>query len=427
MIWESKKPVFLYGAAHRGTIVARYLKKICNLVGFVDLRADEIITCEGYPVFEIDDIDKNCIVVVCINNIFDHENIAQYLVGKGVSGVIFSPVDGSNMDWRSIEERQNMKNIYSSILEECLDLPVSIPEVNGLLCMKIQDEAIIDQDEHEVLSWIPSTLAYTRLSGNGVFQDTPVLTLFPYLEIFRFFSGEDEASQDYYIDLYCSAAAEQFNVSTTTRWVENVLRSRRHVYERMRLAESLDPLFFVRLAVKASWNEAGSHFNMDSGKHRAAFLVHRGRAFIPLKISRSDYERYLNIPVVNYIYSFLRENRISELPYPINHPFFYKFPYDPRGSFYDNLLKITRKMVIKDFELNKKVSLLGKEINVYRGCLEPLAQALAQLGCIIYYSYNESEIDRRIRVLYGVSSRFIYVKRDEISKKDVLDFWVDSL
>ncbi|MGH1448996.1 MAG: hypothetical protein ACRBBM_06150 [Pseudomonadaceae bacterium] len=424
MMWTTNTPVLLYGAAHRGTMISRYLRSDCNIIGFTDKRAAEIGVHEGIPVLSLTEAERSALVIVCVNNIFEHESIALNLAGEGFAAVIFCPVDGSNMAWRSDEDRLAMTRVYSDIIEERLTLPVTIPALNGLFHPAYKDDALVDVATDEVLAWIPALFACARRNGNGVFKDSPVLTLFPYLELFRWFDGELDATPDYYIDLYCRSAAEQFGIAQTPAWVENVLKSRRQVYERMRQTESIDPLFFVRQAVRADWNADESHFNMDSGKHRAAFLIHRKRPLVPLKLSSADYENYLNRPALDSLLDYMKQTHFSELPYPVMHSYFLKAPYRAESAYYELLLKLCRSLVLMNFKDAGRVSLKGVSLWTERPGLEPLVQALAILGCSIKYGYQASIFDLKVRQLYRISERFTRQNAAMHKCDFVLDEWV---
>ena len=424
MMWTAETPIILYGAAHRGTMVSRYLKGRCNVTGFIDKRAAEITNHEGLPVTHVAQADKAALVIVCVNNIFEHESIAQGLAAQGFERVVFCPVNGSNMAWRSAEDRAQMAGVHNAIIGEQLALPVEIPALNGLFHPEYKDDALISVDDAEVLAWIPAWLVCARRNGNGLFKDSPVFTLFPYLELFKWFDGEADASPDHYMDLYCRNAADQFGIAQTDAWVENVLRSRRQVYERMRQTESVDPLFFLKHAVSADWNSEESHFNMDSGKHRAAFLIHRKRSLVPLKLSKTDYEAYLNRPALSALIDCMLRLNITELPYPLMHSYFLRVPYQAENAFYEALLKVGRVLVLKNFSETGRVSLRGVRLQVENADLEPLAQAFAVLGCSVRHAYQESEFDRAVRDLYRISDRFAATGAGLETCDFILDEWV---
>ncbi len=370
--------------------------------------------------------DKRAIVIVCVNNIFEHESIALTLAAVGFGRIVFCPVDGSNMSWRSAEDRATMTRVYNDIIGERLNLPVEVPAFDGLFRPAYKDDALIEVAAEEVLAWIPALLACSRRNGNGVFQDSPMLTFFPYLELFKWFDGEVDATSDHYMNLYCRNAAEQFGIAQTAAWVDNVLKSRRQVYERMRQTESIDPLFFVSHAVRADWNEDESHFNMDSGKHRAAFLIHRKRSLVPLRLSVADYEAYLNRPVLQSLIEHMTQENVIELPYPVMHSYFLKVSYRAESSYYETLLKLCRAFVLANFRNTGRVTLKGVILGVKCAELEPLAQAFAILGCAVHYEYKESEFDRNVRNLYRISDRF--TRKDHVLDKCdfALDEWVSQ-
>ena len=65
---------------------------------------------------------------------------------------------------------------------------------------------------------------------------------------------------------------------------------------------------------------------MKSAKHRAAYFITKGRSYMPVALSNKDYEMLLNMEALNELRIFLRENQISELNVPTQHPHMYNYP-----------------------------------------------------------------------------------------------------
>jgi len=350
MIWSVETPVILYGAGTRGVAVKRSLGR-CNTTAFIDKRAAELKTVEGLPVYELSEAvsRENAVVVVCVNNIFDHENIVFELLKKGFEHIIFCPVDGSNVEYADAEKRRVLRDIFASIMENRLILPCELPSAAGIMSPVYSDTAVYDRDGEHIYAKIPAFFCRTRKTGNGRFSDTSVLSLFPYFEMFGWITGTPGVKPDNYLNIYCADAANELGVDTSAGWRNNVIESRREVYERMRMSEEINPLFFEQHAVLGEWNYEKRYFNLASGKHRAAYLISRGRVLIPLKIRIGDYDAYLNKPALQKLLKYLKSNGINKLPYPILHPYFYNAAYDTVCNWREQLIAAAERLGLEKF------------------------------------------------------------------------------
>lgn len=409
MILTESTPIFLYGAGHAGTLVYHYLHRFCKLVAYLDKRADELGHHMGLPIYTIDsehitEENKNiAVTIVCVKNIFDHENIAIELVKNGYTNLIFCPVDGSSFVYRSDTERKHLAEIYKCIIDNCLELPVEIPSASDFFYLDFFDAAIVKHSGEDLIVRVPSFLAYNRNEGSGIWEDSPMLTLFPHLEIFDWFAGEVNATPDYYINLYCLVSAKEHNLTPSEGWKQNIINSRKMVYEKMHIAEELSPSFFEDHAVPARWNNGG-YFNMESGKHRAAFLIHRRKMLIPIHVTTEDYATYLNMPVADELIKFINENEIFELPYPIMHPYFLKVSFSSQNNFFELFWDFARWLSICMFEDTGKINLKESSLLDTTEILYPMLQCFCKLGCKANCLYPVNKFNSLVNRLYHIKT-----------------------
>ena len=99
----------------------------------------------------------------------------------------------------------------------------------------------------------------------------------------------------------------------------------------------LEPDFFVRNAVNVNYDRTRGVFNLNSGKHRAAFFASGKKKYIPMRIAKDEYEDFINENDLRELTVYLRENEIFELDAPIPHPYFYDYPCSS-GEFYYGFL-----------------------------------------------------------------------------------------
>ena len=215
-----------------------------------------------------------------------------------------------------------------------------------------------------------------------------------------------------YIEAQCRAAAVAQGVIQTGKWVQNILESRRMIYERMRVSEEMNPRFFEEHAVPGAWNESGGYFNIESGKHRAAYLLHRNRLFIPICISSNDYKKYLNIKAAAVLQAYFDSEQLSQLPYPVWHPYFYNTPFEVGSNYYEVLRVLSLKVAHYFGERQKAKRIKNLSILNLSHNLEGLVQGLAKLGCKISTSYVAKKFDLLVRRLYHLPEIGIYNEQD---------------
>jgi len=406
VIWREERPVILYGAAHVGTLVLNRLRGKCKIAAFIDKRADEMGLYEGLPVCLpasdcfTEDIKRSAIVIVCVKNIFDHEQIAFSLVGNGFQNIVFCPVDGSRYRYRSEADRAEMAALYHCVVEGYFTLPQGVPRAPGLLVPRFVDSAVLDRHEGGVTALIPAMFLYNRLNGNGVWADAAILSLFPYFALFESFSGNIKADISLYLDAAKQYAKNSGDFLTTPRWEANVIHNRRMAYERMRVSDELSNVFFARQAISAGWNKAGGYFNMNGGKHRTVYQIHQRRMYVPLRLTEADYAAYLNQPAADKAIAHVIEMGMTELPYPVLHPYFANVPYDPASNYCNLLYAFTYWLSERIYADRGKTGFRGLSVLDATGAAFPLACCMEKLGCRVEYLRPLSGFDALVSDLY---------------------------
>ncbi|MDR0378627.1 MAG: hypothetical protein LBI62_01525 [Candidatus Accumulibacter sp.] len=409
MEWTKETPVILYGAATVGAQIYNKLIGECNLFAFIDKRFDESTSHMGLPVHSVRSdgiplkIKKRALVIVCVKNIFDHENIVIELLKHGYETILFFPVDESAFVYRDNDKRNRIMKLYNEMMECSVKLPAEVPSCKGLFYLGFEDSFFLSRCEGErIIAKIPLLFTNNRLVGNDIWSDIPMMNMFPHLEMFDYFAGKSGANPMYFVDEYCISAAKSANfIAHTEKWKSNILNNRRMVYERMRINEELSSSFFEEHTVSATWNERG-YFNMAGGKHRAAYLLHKNRMLIPLTISEEDYSTYVNAEATRRLSKYILENSIFELPYPVLHPMFMKIPFVPESDFSHLLYAIVRKLSVSTFENSGKVTFQELRVLDRTGFMFPIVQCLSKLGCRCECLYEFTEFGVLVSNLYHI-------------------------
>lgn len=328
-------PVYLYGAAATGKFIYENLHS-CNIdvTAFFDNRAEEIKTFLGRPVWSpksISEGDKNAVVIISVKNVFEHEEIANSFIAEGYHQLIFMPA--AVLNGKPDPGKAVIAKIYDALLEGGSFLDIEVPCTMTPDRYQISESGILSESDDQVTVLLPVTFLYTKNKAASATKwgNINLLAFFTHVSFFRYLAGE--AGYDYreYVEEYCVYAATVFGqISITDAWKKNVVRNRAMIYHNMERNDSLDHNFFIRNAPTADYNYERGYFNLTSGKHRALFQIAKGRSFLPITISRKDYEYYRNREEAEKLEQLLQSEDVFFLD-PIANPYYYKYPTKDYG------------------------------------------------------------------------------------------------
>lgn len=348
-IFDKNAPILLYGAAAIGNIMHENLKQQhFHVIGFMDKRACELSEFRGLPVYSMDDSRlspkerSNIVVIVSVKNVFEHEQIVLELLKCGYRRVIYK--SKSVLNGHATEDREALSTQYDIILANQSVEEKEFAETDTVEINEYKDNAVIFEEDTSIIVNLPMEFIYTNdyRQSESKWGNVNILSFFTHLGFFRFLSGDTAHSYEDYVNEYCIYTAPS-SVSITEGWKNNVVRNRAMIFEQMNLSSELDSDFFIRNAPEAKWNKKG-YFNLTSGKHRAAFFASKNQKFMPIKISKEDYQAFLVLSKADELNRLLQDNYVAELPLPIQHPYFYNYPciaheyYQKMISYYSDFI-----------------------------------------------------------------------------------------
>lgn len=347
MIIDHNTPFVIYGAAGNGMRGYYSLKtqNNYNVIGFIDKRANEIGTQFMLPVWSLDSdfdgLDRGqCIVCVCIKNVFAHEMIVASLSKLGFSHFIFKPIVSahkySNDDLYEAIDRNYERIFGDTKTNEQYDLE-PIPQINKICFFEYYDRALIETKQDDVIAAIPFERIFIDASDwsagmKNCVNLTSVLALVPQISLFSLFNGS-EGDMDIYL-AHCASTIQNSEsrygtgggrLKDTPAWRANIIENRRAVFEKMNESMELDFSFFKRNAPVCILDKS-NRLIMQSAKHRAAFFIVKRRRYIPIRIKKSDYLHLFDTEKAKKFEEYLERKGICKLNTPIHHPRFYGYP-----------------------------------------------------------------------------------------------------
>ena len=340
------KKIYIYGAAATGEIVFDILiKNNYRVEGFIDKRAEELDDFKGKKVITLPDLcaqesgDKEeTAIFIAVKNVFEHESIVKPLIAYGFFNVIYMPYRA--IKGKAVEEETTLYRIWNDMLKGDFGKANAIPVTNAVREYQQKDYATIAKSgDGKRVILLPVDMLFTDLPKDlaidNIWADIPAMALLPHISFFRWQSGEAGYGYEEYLK-FCIDSAKKRNVKITEAWKENVIRNRADVYANMNDDLERNSEFFVKNAPLVSWNEKG-YFNLNSGKHRAAFFMSRRRKYIPVSVKEEDFEKWIQCSGADRLKEHFRSNNLSELSGPVSNPYMYEIKC-PNKDFYYNFL-----------------------------------------------------------------------------------------
>jgi len=343
---DKTSKIILYGACTFGNVIFNQLKECgCNVIGFIDRRAEEIKTFHNLPVWTLEGVpteyDKEEIIVfLTIKNVFEHEKVARNLIHNGFCNILYRTF--AVLNGEGAAEEKYINEIYDDILEGKMKNEYFFKKASQFKPYE-KDYAVVEEIGEKVTAYIPVDYIYTNHyedARGAKWSDINLLAFFTHIQFFMYLSGDVRGKVENYINEFCVDSIKNIkDINVTESWKHSVVQGRLIVYEQMNLALDTDPMFFVRNAAEAEWNEKG-FFNLLSGKHRTTFLVSKGKNYIPLRVSKADYEKFLKDIQITENKEYILENNLQEKL--VFHPYFYKQSLSGYAKHYNILREIIR-------------------------------------------------------------------------------------
>lgn len=364
---------------------------------FIDERAEEIGECLNLPVYTIEQFrsifPKDTVIFVAVKNVYYHMDIVKNLNRAGFEKIIYKSehmIKGT----ANVEEHI-LDKVYESMVKKggVPDFPIPvIPYQKELIWNTVE---ILDQDEEFVTVKMPAELLYTG-ETDSEWTDVPVLSLVPYISMFRFFGGDVRYSPDDYV-LLCQKGARSENLRITEGWKRYVIKNRKDIYENMRWKYEFTPEYFIQHAPEVNLNSRGT-FTLRTGKHRVSFMLASGAVSIPVKIKSGVWEKYSQSVQVQELKKLLEQNQ--ELSIPIPHPCF-------QGNMAYNY--IFQQMILqKILKMMYEVNLIAGNYRCIDGVIDLtdnygyFAHFFSGMGMKVYAKKENPETDTMLDKLFRV-------------------------
>lgn len=416
----SKKSRFvLYGAASCGTILCRKLEKEdCKVDAFIDQRGKEIGWLMNHPVYDLKQAQerlpvKDVIVIVAVKNVFEHSRIAAELIKAGFCNILYKPY--AILQGKGAVKEQLINQWYENMMsEEFVNQSVEIPCTCSVVTSVVSEgDYILEETDDSVMVSIPLCCIFEN-KGVGQ-QERNALYFFPHIQFFKYLQGDTKADISYYID-YCKRAAREIGTfELTEQWQTNVIRNRVEICNEMNNAFFLKRDFFLSGAPKVMWNRSG-YFNLNSGKHRTAFMVSKGMQFMPVRMSKTDMRIWMNIDIAKIVVNQIKSENVFEIPAPIEHPWFYEYTCTSALFFYKLTFKLAEMISRSYYQSPIDNYVADKKIYIQVHDWGYLGRILRRSGAMVY-----EEITKNAEWKELLDDLFYLKDKKQMSPQDLYD------
>lgn len=327
MYFLGKKQAIIYGTGIAGRKVCELLEENGIIVkAFIDKRYQEIEVYMDKPVLgmagvsEILDKDQYTIIIT-IKNVYDHSEIADQLLKYGFHNIICKPYD--ILQGRRGKHIESVDEAYEALIDRCQMYFEPIESFETVLSQNLDDDGFISAEGEYVRTYIDATLLFTNQKKDTEWDSLNFVSTFPGVEMYFALDNQRLCKQNKifkeFTD-YCAEGAIKGGIELSKSWEKNIIENRSNIFGEMKRMYSLRKEFFVENCPTFEYLEKGKLRIISSGKNRVAFLISQGDWYIPVRIRKDHYQKYINLEQAMVVH-----NLIANAPIwcSIPHPMFY--------------------------------------------------------------------------------------------------------
>lgn len=348
--WNKQIDIVLYG-------VNRYSQQLADtfcdngyqVLAYLDRRADELVKVNGIDVYDMESFSykgKEICVIIMLQNAMQHDEIAQELFKKGVEKIVFVPMSFKYKGKYTGDIIKAYNNIIQGNFEE-----IEIPYYKTL----IQDsnmrprEKFYTEDKNYVTILVSADILYTAIIEPEPYADVPLSAFKPYDQMFKYFLPDGAGDIKEYLEKFGVNSCNYTNSFTNDR----IILQREQLYEiwNEHFQEGID--FFVSSAPGARWNSSG-YFNLMEGQHRSLFLLKKGIYYLPVQISKDDYEKWKNN---DWLEKLNLDDKLVDIECPIQNPYFHNQSFYNKISVIESMLQIQQNLSASIYKNKKLLSM----------------------------------------------------------------------
>jgi hypothetical protein len=285
-----------------------------RVTGIIDRNADRpapVDNCLFIKPEQLGAESSNCIIILTLQNILEHERVVKMLANKGAQKIVYLNSTRPELHPQCFALYNQL--IYGSTVED-FDFPLVAVELAHKPTPYYREET------ESIVVEIPAPLLFCCAESQG-HKNINIAAFKQYNALYDVvLRGKSDAPEDFrlYCDTQCGSG----------KAVDTYLQDRLLLTQMLQAQLRNGGLSFFRNApCTARWNEQTACFHVIDGHHRASFLVNSHINTIPVRISKEDYELWYNSEGVDLCKQYMEAHGIETTYTPILHPAFASIEY----------------------------------------------------------------------------------------------------
>lgn len=369
--------LIVYGAGLKGEMFIEIAAEIgLQVIAYLDRKAMYMQDRRDIPIYEPAtpqismEKRQKAVVIISVNDIFSHEEIANMLVKQGFSYILYKP----NMLKALSEKELKISDIFDAFYLDRKLLGAEIPSYIEKKENKICPDIVRESKEHFMI-YEPAEILFTNSKAaflrkfQGINEQiNQTSNILSYLYCGELFKGYEDGMNleewQRFIEIYQEGSFSYLNGEHQREAFRRHMQSRYKIYQTMIKAFQINPLFFEQSPVIIEQNDYGRLVIKD-GANRTAFLLAKGMFWIPCRVEKNLYKELYHEEAMHDLLNYLKDNAIKELPLPIAHSSFqrYSFHYDIYAQ--KVLYAICQYLEKKELRIEHKMVLDCNALNGY--------------------------------------------------------------
>lgn len=328
--FSNQVPVIIYGAGGDGRRAVKYLLELgYHVIAVIDRRADEIQEVNGVPVRQIEELRNvyvntpNIVLIITVKNVFEHVGIARICLECGIHRIIYKPypiLQGAHGVWDSIN------TAYEKIITQQINFDhLEIAETSENILFRQRDCLLVRKDTDTVIVNAPAEML-CNYDREVLWARIPMNHFFPIIDLYENLLNQSNNWEECcsFFLLYCGSWLFDNQLQMTERLRQSLINSRVRIFYEMQKKCDFDRNFFEINAPSVEIGTENRFFLNSSGRNRVCFQAAKGYNYIPVRMKKQDYNRWMNEADLEKILSIIKKK--GRIFCTISHPMLVEIP-----------------------------------------------------------------------------------------------------
>lgn len=285
--------IYVYGYGVKGQhVISELIKQGFNVECIIDKQGDEIKSNSHIPIMKLEQACisqsiEDDIVMVCLWNAINHENVAEKLYDAGFRKIIYFPIGHDSV------YSERMRNAFTCLSAYEFSNIKNVPfyqrpsAAEGKIILETEKHISLWCDVDKLLCIKRCKDQYTCMNEDSniwtKYEDKPIKKLQMYLDLFEYLGGNKDVNIDEYLE---------YSRPGDLAEKEKLIEVKRRTFDIYEYNRKYDPGFFVQSPIECIYAGRGCLY-VEDGYHRATYLISCGYEMVPVIVTKEDYKKFM--------------------------------------------------------------------------------------------------------------------------------------